>query len=130
MVTLSLQYGFMSIQWLAFNHEYNVSIDVLIDDLSLIFDECVGRLIRYFIDLHLTDVKDTYVVQPFTAVESSKDEELLGADDTCCVPLTTYRCLVDFDGMAPPHGLGVQNVEIVRWNDLLQASATAIVAAK
>ena len=87
MVTLSLQYGFMSIQWLAFNHEYNVSIDVLIDDLSLIFDECVGRLIRDFIDLHLTDVKNTYVVQPFTAVESSKDEELVQVNLDKVVPI-------------------------------------------
>ena len=120
----------MSVEWFALNHENDVCIDVLIDDLPLILDEGVSGLVRDFVDFHFTDVKNTYVIQPFATIESSEDEELLGPDHTCCMSLSTNRRFVNLDRMTPPHGLSVQNIKIIRWNDLLQATTTSIVASK
>jgi hypothetical protein len=102
----------------------------IVNYLPHVLNQTVDSLVVYLIFLKLADVKDADIVEPFATVEASKDKELLSANDTGGVPLSASRGFLRFHGVAPSHGICVKHIQIIRWDNLFERAASAIITTK
>ncbi len=92
---------------------------LLVDQSPVVLNERLSSFSCDLVHLHLPDVQDTDVVQPFAAVEAAEDEKLLRSDHASCVSLSADRSFIDFVRVAPSHRLCVQNIKVIRRDDFL-----------
>ena len=130
MLALSREDGFVGEYLLSLDEEDYICEGRIVNNLPHVLNQTVDRLVVYLIFFQLADVKDADIVQPFASVEASKDKELLCANDTSGVPLSASRCFLRFYGVAPSHGICVEHIQIIRWDNLFERAASAIITTK
>ena len=82
MVALSRKDSFVSINRFCFQNENHVGKSLVIYQSSHVADQTGDCLVIDFILLKSPNIENADVVEPFTAIKASEDEELLCADHT------------------------------------------------
>jgi hypothetical protein len=119
-LTLSSEDSLVTVYRLLLHEEDNICKCGIVDDGSHISYQAIDGLVIDFVFFKFADVKDTDIIQPLTAVKTSEDEKLLGTYNTCSMPLSSCRCFLKFQRMAPSHRLCIEYIQIIRWNNLLK----------
>ena len=120
----------MSIDLFTLDEEDYICEGGIVYDLAHVLNKRVNGFVIEFILLQLANVQNANIIQPLAAIKATEDEELLCANHTGSVALTTCRSLFALSGMTPAHSVCVENVEIVRGNNLLEGATSAIVTTK
>lgn len=118
----------MSIDLFILYNEDNICESGVVDDFSHIDDQIIDGFIVDFVLFQLPNIENTDIVQPLATVEPTENEKLLGTDHTSSVPLPSSRRLLTLDRVAPPHGVRVQDIKIIRRDNFLKGPTPTIVA--
>lgn len=86
----------MPVYWLRLDEEDDVGEGRIVDYGSHVNDQVRDRLIVDFVLFKFTNIKDTNIIKPFTAIKSSKNEKLLRPNNTGRVSLSPCRRLLKF----------------------------------
>ena len=107
MLTLRSQDCLMTVDRLLFDHKDDICESRRIYHGSHVRDQTGNCLVVDLVLLKSTNVENADIVEPLTTIETTKNEELLCSDNTCCVTLTSCWCLLKFQRVRPVHGLGI-----------------------
>jgi len=102
----------------------------VVNDLSHVLYQAIHCFVVDLVLFKLPDIKYADVIQPLAPIEASKDEELLCTDHTCSVSLPSSWSLFTFYRVTPSHGIGIQYIKVIAWNDLLERTTSAIVSSE
>ena len=95
MLALRSEDGFVTVDLLPFHDELNVGEIRAVYQGSEVPDQVRDGQTVDLVLLEFPDVKDANVIEPLAPVEAAEDEELLGAYNASCVPLSPRRCLLE-----------------------------------
>ena len=130
MFTLSCQNSFVPINLFAIQNKLHIRKGLVVNERPEIADETGDCLTVDFILFQFADIQNADVIEPLAPIKPSENEELLGTNDTCRVPLSARGSLFKLQRVVPMHIFSVQNIEVVRRNYFFQGSSSAIIPSK